>query len=67
MAWPTSYGAPRGYLGFTGLPVRLAWATLDRVEEQGPGARPTRPEVVELVAAMHADLDAGRPAARGGE
>lgn len=56
-------GAPRGYLSFTGLPVRLAWATLDRVEEQGPGAKLTRPEVAALVAAMHADLDAGRSAA----
>ena len=56
-------GAPRGYLGFTALPVRLAWATLDRVEERGPGSKLTRPEVAALVAAMHADLDAGRPAA----
>ena len=56
-------GAPRGYLGFTGLPVRFAWATLDRVKEQGPGSKLTRPEVAALVAAMHADLDAGRPAA----
>ncbi len=56
-------GAPRGYLGFTGLPVRLAWATLDRVEEQGPGSKLTRPEVAALVAAMYADLAAGRPAA----
>ncbi len=56
-------GAPRGYLGFTGLPVRLAWATLDRVEEQGPGSKLTRPEVASLVAAMYADLDVGRPAA----
>ena len=56
-------GAPRGYLGFTGLPVRLAWATLDRLEEQGPGSKLTRPEVAAVVAAMHADLDAGQPAA----
>ncbi len=56
-------GAPRGYLGFTGLPVRLAWATLDRVEDEGPGAKLTRPEVASMVAAMHSDLDAGRPAA----
>ena len=55
-------GAPRGYLGFTGLPVRLAWATLDRVEEQGAGSKLTRPEVAALVGALHADLDAGRPA-----
>jgi farnesyl-diphosphate farnesyltransferase len=56
-------GAPRGYLGFTGLPVRLAWATLTRVEEQGPGSKLTRPEVAALVGALHADLDAGRPVA----
>ena len=58
-----SAGAPRGYLGFTGLPVRLAWATLDRLEDQGPGSKLTRPEVATLVASMHADLDAGRSAA----
>ncbi len=56
-------GAPRGYIAFASLPVRLAWATLDRVEEQGPGSKLTRPEVATMVAAMHADLDAGRPAA----
>ena len=56
-------GAPRGYVGFASLPVRLAWATLDRVEERGPGSKLTRPEVASLVAAMYADLDVGRPAA----
>lgn len=60
-------GAPRGYLAFTGLPVRLAWATLARVEEQGPGSKLTRPEVAALVGALHADLDAGRPAGGVGE
>ena len=55
-------GAPRGYVGFTALPVRLAWATLDRVEERGPGSKLTRPEVAALVGALHADLDGGRPA-----
>ncbi|MDE2976946.1 MAG: squalene/phytoene synthase family protein [Acidobacteriota bacterium] len=58
-------GAPRGYLGFTALPVRLAWATLARVEERGPGSKLTRSEVAALVGALHADLDAGRPAAGG--
>ncbi len=56
-------GAPRGYLGFTALPVRLAWATLDRVEKEGPGSKLTRPEVAALVTALHDDLDAGQPAA----
>ncbi len=49
-------GAPRGVVAFTALPVRLAWATLDRVEEEGPGAKLSRSEVAALVAAMHADL-----------
>jgi farnesyl-diphosphate farnesyltransferase len=60
-------GAPRGFLGFTGLPVRLAWATLDRVEERGAGSKLTRPEVATIVAALHADLDAGRSAAGAAE
>ena len=55
-------GAPRGFLAFTGLPVRLARATLDRLERHGPGSKLTRPEVAALVASMHADLDAGRSA-----
>jgi farnesyl-diphosphate farnesyltransferase len=40
--------APVGFLGFTGLPILLAWATLDRVEELGPGAKISRDEVSQI-------------------
>jgi len=36
---------PRGYAAFTLLPLRLAYATLDRVEQQGAGAKLSRNEV----------------------
>lgn len=52
-------GAPRGVVEFTLLPVLLAWATLDRVEEEGPGSKLTRDEVREIVATMNRALEAG--------
>jgi farnesyl-diphosphate farnesyltransferase len=52
--------APRGILAFNLLPVMLARATLDRVEECGPGSKLTRQEVFDLLAAMNRALDAGR-------
>ena len=55
-------GAPRGFVAFTALPVLLARATLDRVEEAGPGAKLTRPEVAAIVQQMNQDLDHDRPA-----
>ena len=55
-------GAPRGVVAFCALPVRLAVAALDRVERDGPGAKISRERVFEIVAAMNAALDAGRPA-----
>lgn len=55
-------GASDGLLAFTALPVELAWRTLDRVESEGPGAKLTRPEVTEAVAALDARLGAGLPA-----
>lgn len=54
--------APRGMIAFNALPVILARGTLDRVQEQGPGAKLTRDEVFDAVAAMNAALDEGRPA-----
>ena len=36
-------GAPRGLVEFTALPVRLAWAALERVEKSGPGSKVSRP------------------------
>jgi farnesyl-diphosphate farnesyltransferase len=55
-------GAPRGIVAFTALPIRLARAALDRVEELGPGAKLTRDDVAEILAAMQSALDDGRPA-----
>jgi farnesyl-diphosphate farnesyltransferase len=56
--------APRGMIAFNALPVQLARATLDRVEQRGSGAKLTRPEVFAALAAMNADLDAGRTPVR---
>ncbi|MCE2390300.1 MAG: squalene/phytoene synthase family protein [Proteobacteria bacterium] len=56
-----SGGAPRSYQRSIGLPVRLAWMALDRLEEQGPGSKVSRSEVMELIAAIHDDVEAGRP------
>lgn len=41
-------GGPDGIVLFTGLPVELAWATLEVVEEKGPGAKLTRPQVFAI-------------------
>jgi farnesyl-diphosphate farnesyltransferase len=57
-----SGGAPRGIVAFTALPIRLARATLDKVEAEGPGARLSREEVAEIRAAIERALDEGRPA-----
>ena len=35
--------APKGYLGFTGISVRLARAALKVLENDGPGAKVSRP------------------------
>ncbi|MEO8585196.1 MAG: squalene/phytoene synthase family protein [Acidobacteriota bacterium] len=51
--------APRGILEFTALPVELAWATLDRIEQKGSGAKVSRPEVFSLVRRVRKALDAG--------
>ncbi|NIQ83609.1 MAG: squalene/phytoene synthase family protein [Acidobacteria bacterium] len=51
--------APRGIVEFTLMPVLLAWATLDRVAERGPGAKLTRPEVRDILKAMGSALDRG--------
>ncbi|MFQ5527288.1 MAG: squalene/phytoene synthase family protein [Thermoanaerobaculia bacterium] len=54
-------GAKAGVVAFTALPVELAWATLDRVEEQGPGSKITREEVFALYAEVHGAIGEGRP------
>jgi farnesyl-diphosphate farnesyltransferase len=59
-----SASAPRGILAFTALPVELAWATLERVEAEGPGAKVSRLQVGAIVAALDRRLSKGEPAVR---
>ena len=54
-------GADRGLVAFTALPVRLAYATLDRVEAAGPGSKLTRPEVYAILQRLHQALDRNEP------
>jgi farnesyl-diphosphate farnesyltransferase len=53
--------APHGVTAFTASPVALARAALDRIEEKGPGAKLTRPEVFALHAKVQTALLTGRP------
>lgn len=53
-------GAERGLVAFNALPVLLAWATLDKVEEEGPGAKISRDQLWRIVAEMEEALDQGR-------
>jgi farnesyl-diphosphate farnesyltransferase len=55
-------GAPRGIVEFTALPVRLAWAALEKVEKSGPGTKVSRPEVFLIVQRLKRALDRGEPA-----
>lgn len=55
-------GAPRGFVEFTALPVRLAWATLDVVERHGPGAKLSRVRVFGIRAELEGALRRGAPA-----
>lgn len=54
--------APRGIIEFTALPVRLAWAALEKVEKSGPGSKVSRPEVFLIVQRLKRALDRGEPA-----
>jgi len=55
-------GAERGLLAFNALPVRLAHATLDRVQQAGPGSKLTRREVFVIVQSLNQALDHNEPA-----
>ncbi len=55
-------GAPRGLVGFTALPVELAWASLDRIEKFGAGAKVSRPEVFLIAKRLERALDRNEPA-----
>src|SRR5450432_1283467 len=54
-----SADAPRGLLAFTALPVELAWATLEKVEQSGPGSKISRIQVASIVARLNRALDRG--------
>lgn len=54
--------AERGIIAFNALPVLLAYATLDKVEAEGPGAKVSRDELWAIVAGLEDALDQGRPA-----
>lgn len=55
-------GGDPGLVAFNALPVRLAWATLDVVEEEGPGSKISRPVVWSEVESLQQALADGRPA-----
>ena len=57
-------GAPRGILEFTALPVELAWASLEKIERNGPGSKVTRPEVYLLARRVRHALDTGESLAQ---
>jgi farnesyl-diphosphate farnesyltransferase len=52
-------GAARGVVAFTALPLLLANATIDRVEQDGPGSKITRIEVAQIIEALNQALDEG--------
>jgi farnesyl-diphosphate farnesyltransferase len=57
-------GGPEGIVLFTGLPVALAWATLEKVEKEGPGAKIGRVEVFAIHQRLSRAVADGRPALR---
>jgi farnesyl-diphosphate farnesyltransferase len=56
--------APRGILEFAALPVELAWASLEKIEKDGPGSKVTRPEVYEATRRVRHALDTGESLAQ---
>jgi len=54
-------GGPDGIVAFTTLPVELAWATLDKVEREGPGAKITREQVFAFYDHVMSALEERRP------
>jgi farnesyl-diphosphate farnesyltransferase len=54
-------GAPRGVVEFCALPAELAWATLEKVEKEGPGSKISRLEVFAIKRRVDQALDRGEP------
>ena len=55
-------GAPRGIVAFCALPAELAWATLAKVEKNGPGSKISRLEVFAIRERLDRALKRNRPA-----
>lgn len=55
-------GAPRGLVEFCALPTELAWATLRKVEERGPGSKVSRLELFAIRQRVARALERGDPA-----
>jgi farnesyl-diphosphate farnesyltransferase len=59
-----SGGGPPGFFAFTALSEQLAQATLDRIEEDGAGAKVSRPQVMSILARVQKASAAARTAGR---
>jgi len=55
-------GAPRGLVEFCALPAELAWATLRKVEERGPGSKVSHLELFAIRKRLERALDRNDPA-----
>ena len=55
-------GAPRGIVEFCALPAELAWATLRKVEERGPGSKVSHLELFAIRKRLERSLDRNDPA-----
>jgi len=54
-------GAPRGIVEFCALPAELAWATLRKVEERGPGSKVSHLELFAIRRRLDRALDRNEP------
>jgi hypothetical protein len=54
-------GADRGLVAFNAINALLAFATLDKVETEGPGSKISRDDVFRIVALVEQALADGRP------
>ncbi len=54
--------APRGLVAFCALPAELAWATLRKVEERGPGSKVSHLELFAIRKRLDLALERGEPA-----